>query len=126
MTPFDLGAGLAVAAGALATGYLFGRRRARPEPDARDTIPTDRLSRYEEPYAAYSGDAAISDNDAFLENCRRLVSQIGRSFPNAGIEILLHHLVTPSRSLVAIENAAVTGRPGRSASTSTRVSSAST
>ncbi len=76
----------------------------------RDTFPTDQLSRYKELYAAYDGDAVVSDNDEFLENYRRLVNQVGRSFPNTGIEILLHNLVNPSRSLVAIENAAVTGR----------------
>ncbi len=76
----------------------------------RDTFPTDRLSRYKALYAAYDGDAVVSDNDEFLENYRRIVNQVGRSFPNTGIEILLHNLVNPSRSLVAIENAAVTGR----------------
>ena len=76
----------------------------------RDTFPSDRLQRYKELYAAYDGDAVVSDNDAFLENYKRIVNQIGRSFPNTGIEILLHNLVNPSRSLVAIENGAVTGR----------------
>jgi len=76
----------------------------------RETFPTDRLARYKALYAAYNGDAVISDNDAFLENYRRIVNHVGRSFPNTGIEILLHNLVNPSRSLVAIENAAVTGR----------------
>ncbi len=35
---------------------------------------------------------------------------VGQSFPNTGIEILLHNLVNPSKSVVAIENGAVTGR----------------
>lgn len=76
----------------------------------RDTFPTDRLERYKQLYASYDGDAVVSDNEAFLENYRRIVNQIGRSFPNTGIEILLHNLVNPAQSLVAIENAAVTGR----------------
>jgi class 3 adenylate cyclase len=76
----------------------------------RDTFPTDRLGRYKALYAAYDGDGVVSDNDEFLENYRRIVNQVGRSFPNTGIEILLHNLVNPSRSLVAIENAVVTGR----------------
>jgi class 3 adenylate cyclase len=76
----------------------------------RDTFPTDRLNRYKAFYAAYDGDAVVSDNDEFLENYRRIVNHIGRSFPNTGIEILLHNLVNPSRSLIAIENAPVTGR----------------
>ncbi len=76
----------------------------------RDTFPSDRLGRYKALYAAYDGDGVVTDNAEFLENYRRIVNHVGRSFPNTGIEILLHNLVNPSRSLVAIENAAVTGR----------------
>lgn len=76
----------------------------------RDTFPSDRLGRYRALYAAYDGDQVVSDNDAFLENYRRIVNQLGRSFPGTGVEILLHNLVNPSHSLVAIENAIVTGR----------------
>lgn len=83
----------------------------------RDTFPSDHLQRYKELYAAYDGDAVVGDNEAFLENYKRIVNQIGRSFPNTGIEILLHNLVNPSRSLVAIENAAVTGRSTGSGAT---------
>ena len=76
----------------------------------RDTFPSDRLRSYKQLYAEYDGDAVVSDNDAFLENYRRLVNHLGRSFPNTGIEVLLHNLVNPSRSLIAIENGEVTGR----------------
>ncbi len=76
----------------------------------RETFHSGPLARYKELYAAYQGDRIIQDNDRFLENYRRLVHDIGRSFPNTGIEILLHNLVNPSRSLVAIENGEVTGR----------------
>ena len=76
----------------------------------RDTFPSDTLQEYKRLYALYDGDEVVSSNDAFLENYKRLVNQIGRSFPNAGIEVLLHNLVNPSRSLVAIENGDVTGR----------------
>lgn len=76
----------------------------------RNTFATEPLERYKRLYDEYDGDGIVSDNDAFLENYRRLVSDIGRSFPNTGIEVLLHNLVNPSRSLVAIENGAVTGR----------------
>lgn len=75
----------------------------------RDTFPSEALGRYKELYRRYDGDAVVSDNALFLENYMRIVNQ-GRSFPNTGIEILLHNLVNPSRSLVAIENADVTGR----------------
>jgi class 3 adenylate cyclase len=76
----------------------------------RDTFPTDQLARYKQLYEAYDGDEVVSDNEAFLENYRRIVHHLGRSFPNTGIEILLHNLVDPAHSLVAIENAEVTGR----------------
>jgi class 3 adenylate cyclase len=76
----------------------------------RDTFPTDRLQNYKELYARYRGDDVVSDNALFLENYARIVDQLGRSVPNTGIEILLHNLVNPSRSLVAIENGVVTGR----------------
>ncbi|MEA1903635.1 MAG: PAS domain-containing protein [Actinomycetota bacterium] len=76
----------------------------------RDTFSSGELESYKRLYSMYDGDAIVSDNDAYLENYRRLVSQIGRSFPNTGIEVLLHNLVNPARSLVAIENGEVTGR----------------
>jgi class 3 adenylate cyclase len=76
----------------------------------RDTFPSDRLQNYKKLYTAYDGDEVVNDNDVYLENYKRIVNQFGRSFPNTGIEILLHNLVNPSRSLVAIENGAVTGR----------------
>ena len=76
----------------------------------RDTFPSDWLQSYKQLYARYDGAAVIGDNDVYLENYVRIVQQIGRSFPNTGIEILLHNLVNPSRSLVAIENGEVTGR----------------
>lgn len=83
----------------------------------RDTFPSDWLHSYKLLYARFDGDAIVSDNDVYLENYVRIVRQIGRSFPNTGIEILLHNLVNPSRSLVAIENGEVTGRQTGSGAT---------
>ncbi len=76
----------------------------------RQTLPSGDLAKYKRLYAEYEGDEIVRDNDVFLENYRRLVNNIGRSFPNLGVEILLHNLVNPSKSLVAIENGEVTGR----------------
>ena len=76
----------------------------------RDTFSTDDLKEYKELFKAYDGDSVIHDNAAFLENYKRIVQLIGRSFPNTGIEILLHDLVNPSKAIVAIENGEVTGR----------------
>lgn len=76
----------------------------------RDTFTAFDLARYKRLYEEYDGDGIVSDNDRYLENYRRLVNQLGRSVKGTGIEILLHNLVNPSRSLVAIENGEVTGR----------------
>ena len=46
----------------------------------------------------------------------RLVRLVGKSFPNTGIEILLHNLADPSHSLIALENN-VTGRHLRDGTT---------
>ncbi len=61
-------------------------------------------------YDLYDGDSVISDNEDYLENYKRIVGLLGRSFPHTGIEILLHNLVNPSRSIVTLENGEVTGR----------------
>jgi class 3 adenylate cyclase len=76
----------------------------------RDRFDTAAIERYRQFYDMYSGDTVISDNEAYLENYKRIVHLLGRSFPNTGIEILLHNLVNPARSIVAIENGEVTGR----------------
>jgi class 3 adenylate cyclase len=82
----------------------------------RDTFPSDRLDAYKRLFAAYDGNEIVLDNDQYLENYRRIVHHFGRSFPNTGIEVLLHNLVNPARSLEAIENGEVTGRsPGSGA-----------
>ena len=46
---------------------------------------------------------------AFLENYKRIVRLIGDSFPDSGMEILLHNLTNPSKALFHIKNN-VTGR----------------
>ena len=76
----------------------------------RDNFPTDTLKEYKELFTAYDGDSIIHDNAAYLENYKRIVHLIGQSFPNTGIEILLHDLVNPSKAIVAIEQSEVTGR----------------
>jgi class 3 adenylate cyclase len=76
----------------------------------RDTFGTEDLQRYKRFFDAYEGQAILNDNNAFLENYKRIVHLLGRSFPNTGIEILLHNLVNPTKSIVAIENGDVTGR----------------
>ena len=60
-------------------------------------------------FTRYDGKKIEDDTREYLENFARTVHLIGKSFPNIGIEILLHDLSNPSRSLVALENN-VTGR----------------
>jgi class 3 adenylate cyclase len=76
----------------------------------RDTFSSADLTRYKHFFERYDGDSIISDNAAFLENYRRIVRLVGQSFPHTGIEILLHDLVNPSRSVIEIEGGEVTGR----------------
>lgn len=64
----------------------------------------------------YEGKRIADDTTEYLENYARLVRLIGKSFPNTGIEILLHNLADPAHSLVALENN-VTGRHLRDGTT---------
>jgi predicted transcriptional regulator YheO len=60
-------------------------------------------------FTRYEGSKIADDTHEYLENFRNIVRLIGKSFPNIGIEILLHDLSNPSSSLVVLENN-VTGR----------------
>ena len=68
------------------------------------------LARYEKFYARYQGQRVMQDNSEFLENYRRMVRLFGATFRNMGIEVLLHDLVNPARSIVCISEGEVTGR----------------
>ncbi|MGZ4983502.1 MAG: hypothetical protein ACXV9Q_05340, partial [Chthoniobacterales bacterium] len=52
----------------------------------------------------YEGKKIADDTSEYLENFARLARLIGKSFPNIGIEVLLHDLSNPSHSLVVLEN----------------------
>jgi len=65
----------------------------------------------------YEGGKIADDTTEYLENYVRIVRLVGKSFPNTGIEILLHNLAAPSHSLIALEND-VTGRHLRDGTTS--------
>ena len=60
-------------------------------------------------FTRYDGKKIADDTREYLENYVRIVRLLGKSFPGLGIEILLHDLSNPSRSLVVLENN-VTGR----------------
>src|SRR5213595_2699738 len=71
---------------------------------------------YAQLFEKYGGKTIADDTHEFLENYERIVRLIGKSFPNTGIEILLHNLADPAHSLVALENN-VTGRHLRDGTT---------
>ena len=64
---------------------------------------------YQKLYNRYDGKKIIDDTAKFLENYKRIVRLIGDSFPDTGMEILLHNLTNPSKALYHIKNN-VTGR----------------
>jgi predicted transcriptional regulator YheO len=69
----------------------------------------DSLRNYLKLYNKYGGDRVMDDTARFLENYERIVRLIGASFPDSGIEILLHNLSNPAKALAHIQNN-VTGR----------------
>lgn len=78
--------------------------------NVRHQLEHTELQQYEKLYREYHGDKVVDDNIEYLENFRRIVRLIGLTFRNMGIEILLHDLMNPSKSLIEIENGEVTGR----------------
>ena len=75
----------------------------------RQQLETSELRQYEKFYKQYNGEKIVDDTNEFLDNYKSIVRLVGQSFPDIGIEILLHNLVNPARSLVELENN-VTGR----------------
>src|SRR5256886_12842227 len=71
---------------------------------------------YAQLFEKYDGKKVVDDTNEYLENYVRLVRLIGKSFPNTGIEILLHNLADPAHSLIVLENN-VTGRHLRDGTT---------
>ncbi len=78
--------------------------------NVRHQLESTELKQYEKLFKTYRGSEIIDDNNEFLENYNRIVRLIGQTFRHMGIEILLHNLTNPSRSVVEIENGEVTGR----------------
>lgn len=76
----------------------------------RDILATGDLNKYLLIYNKYDGQKLLSENDQFMENYKRIVTLFGKSFKGTGMEILLHNLVNPTKSVIAIENGEVTGR----------------
>lgn len=77
--------------------------------DVVNSLPADARLRYNKFYRRYRGDEIQADTAEFLANFKRIVRLIGDSFPDSGIEILLHDLANPATALCMIKNN-VTGR----------------
>ena len=84
--------------------------------NVRDQLEPAEQKEYAKLFAKYDGKKIADDTNEYLENYTRIVRLIGKSFPNTGIEILLHNLADPSHSLIALEND-VTGRRLRDGTT---------
>jgi predicted transcriptional regulator YheO len=77
--------------------------------NVRDQLEPAEQKVYAQLFDKYNGKKIADDTTEFLENYVHIVRLIGKSFPNTGIEILLHNLADPAHSLISLENN-VTGR----------------
>lgn len=85
--------------------------------NVRNQLEHEELKQYEKLFRTYEVDKIIDDNNEFLENYRRLVRLFGQTFRDMGIEMLLHNLMNPSKSIMEIESGEVTGRKAGMGST---------
>src|SRR5438045_6646087 len=85
--------------------------------DVRSKLDPSEQRVYAALFDKYDGKKIADDTAEYLENYARIVRLVGKSFPDSGIEILLHNLADPAHSLVALENN-VTGRHLRDGTTS--------
>ena len=99
--------------------YLLRNRDARAarqlifigeQNNARELLDQKDRQSYEKFFSRYRGAEINSDANEYMENYRNIVRLLGKTFPHMGIEILLHDLANPTRSVVWIEGAEVTGR----------------
>jgi predicted transcriptional regulator YheO len=84
--------------------------------NVRERLEPAEQKEYAKFFEKYDGKKIADDTAEYLDNYVRLVRLIGKSFPNTGIEILLHNLADPGHSLIALENN-VTGRNLRDGTT---------
>jgi predicted transcriptional regulator YheO len=76
----------------------------------RQQLGAEDLRAYERLYAKCHGASVTDDSHEFMENYRNIVRLLGRTFPHMGIEVLLHDLSNPTKSITCIEGGEVTGR----------------
>ena len=77
--------------------------------DVVNSLTGDDRAQYRKLYHKFGGDKILDDTSQYLENYKRIVRLIGDSFPDTGMEILLHNLTNPAKALYQIKNN-VTGR----------------
>jgi predicted transcriptional regulator YheO len=77
--------------------------------DVNIKLAPEAKSRYRKLFRTYDGEKILDDTAEYLENYKRIVRLIGDSFPDSGIEILLHNLSNPAKALYHLKNN-VTGR----------------
>ena len=85
--------------------------------NVRNQLEPAEQKEYARLFDKYDGKKIVDDTHEFMENYERIVRLVGKSFPNTGIEILLHNLADPAHSLITLENN-VTGRHLRDGATS--------
>jgi predicted transcriptional regulator YheO len=78
--------------------------------NVRQQLGPEDLRAYEKLFAKCHGSSVTDDSREFLENYRSIARLVGRTFPHMGIEVLVHDLSNPSRSITTIEGGEVTGR----------------
>ncbi len=78
--------------------------------DIRRQLDEADKSTYEKLRGRYQAASVTDDTQEFLENYRNIARLIGRTFPNMGIEVLVHDLSNPTHSITTIESGEVTGR----------------
>jgi predicted transcriptional regulator YheO len=78
--------------------------------NVRQLLSQPEMHIYDRLLAKYHGEGVTDDTREFLENYRNIARLIGRTFPNMGIEVLVHDLSNPTHSIVTIESGEVTGR----------------
>mgnify|MGYP003333102785 CR=1 FL=1 len=71
--------------------------------NVENTLKGNDRKEYKKLYHKYDGNKIIDDTTKFLENYKRIVRLIGDSFPDTGMEILLHNLTNPSKALYHIK-----------------------
>jgi predicted transcriptional regulator YheO len=78
--------------------------------NVRQQLSAEDLRAYERLYSKCHGRTVTDDSREFMENYRNIARLIGRTFPHMGIEVLLHDLSNPSKSITCIEGGEATGR----------------